>query len=209
MVMTGIIIMAIFGGVFASSLVWYFMKVRAFHYTGRTLATVTEISEFTKTYSKRKKQTFYKFTAEYYADEKTYYIRRTIQKMQAEFREGGRIAVVYDEKKPKRYEFADAVAVPDAAVKHWRLVPIFALIIWAVVFVFLVPMIFGFSERKNDIYEQGTTYAMILAAAVSVVWKFGKKDKEQHGVPWRTLFVLLFWLGFLMYAFYIFFGEYI
>ena len=123
--MFGIIWAALFGVLFVAMLIWYRLKLRILGFKGRTDAIVMKISEFTRQYSKNKKQTFYKFTAEYYAGEKTYIIRRTIPKKQ-ELREGNRLDIVYDEKNPRRCELAENIAAPGAVRKQWRLVPIFA-----------------------------------------------------------------------------------
>ena len=136
-----------------------------------------------------------------------YKLRRTVPKKD-EMYEGYRLDVVYDEKHPRRVVPAEEIAQREAAVRKWKCVPVAAGFFWIIVFIFLIPVIFGFSERNSDIYEDGIRYAMMLAVAVSVVWKFGVKDKKEHGFPWRTLFVLLFWIALLIVYFWLVFSEY-
>ena len=173
--MIGLIVTGVMGAVFVLSLIWYRMKLHCLNFTGRTEAVITKISEYSRKDNKKRKNYFYQYTAEYYVEDKVYKIRRTVPKKD-EMYEGYRIDVVYDENHPRRCVPAEEITVPETAVRKWRLVPIAAGIFWIIVFIFLIPMIFGFSERNSDIYEDGIRYAMMLACAVSVVWKFGAKD---------------------------------
>ena len=205
--MIELIVTGVMGVLFAVSLIWYRMKLHCLNFKGRTEAVITKISEYSRRDDKKRKQYFYQYTAEYYVEDKAYKLRRTVPKKD-EMYEGYRIDVAYDEKAPRRCVPAEEITVPETAVRKWKLVPIAAGIFWIVVFIFLIPMIFGFSERNSDIYEDGIRYAMMLACAGSVVWKFGAKDIKQHGFPWRTLFVLLFWIALLIVYFWLVFSEY-
>ena len=204
----GVIVTAVMGAVFVLSLIWYRMKLSCLNFTGRTEAEITKISEYSRKDDKNKKrQYFYQYTAEYYVEDKVYKLRRTVPK-EKEMYEGYRLDVVYDEKHPRRFVLVEEIAEPETAIRKWKLVPIAAVVFAVVVFIFLIPTIFGFSERNSDIYEDGIQYAMMIAIAVSVVWKFGAKDIKQHGFPWRTLFVLLFWIALLVVYFRLAFAEY-
>ena len=206
--MIGLIVTAVMGAVFVLSLIWYRMKLSCLRFRGSTEAEVTKISEYSRKDTKKKKrQYFYQYTAEYYVEDKAYKFRRTVPKKD-EMYEGYRIDVVYDEAHPRRFVPAEEISEPEIAVRKWKLVPIAAGFFVIVVFIFLIPMIFGFSERNSDIYEDGIKYAMMIAVAGSVVWKYGAKDIKQHGFPWRTLFVLLFWIALLAFYFWLVFSEY-
>lgn len=205
--MTGIIVTAVMGAVFVLSLIWYRMKLHCLEFRGRTEAVITKINEYSRKNDKKERIFFYQYSAEYEVGDKVYKLHRTVPK-QKELYEGYKIDIVYDEEHPRRFVLAEETADREAAVKKWKLVPVAAVLFWVVVFIFLIPQIFGFSERNCDIYEDGIQCAMMTAAAASVVWKFGAKDRKKHGFPWRTLFVLLFWIALLAVYFRLAFAKY-